>query len=108
MSWFKKHLNLTLVLGWILASLFWVTFGGDLGWHSGSVTVVQVGPIISGEAFGGWAGVIGLLGAPAIVLVVTGWYLKKKNRSAFHFFWYLLFWIGAIILLCLQNRSENE
>ena len=26
MSWFKKHLNLTLVLSWILASLFWVTF----------------------------------------------------------------------------------
>ena len=103
MSWFKKHLNLTLVLSWIVAGAFFGIFGGNFSWGP-----VVVGPIISSEAFGGWTGVIGLVGVLVIILFMTGWYLKKKNRSALNYFWYLLFWIGAIILLCLRNQSENR
>jgi len=103
MSWFKKHLNLTLVLSWIVAGAFFGIFGGNFSWGP-----VEVGPIISSEAFGGWTGVIGLVGVLVIILFMTGWYLKKKNRSALNYFWYLLFWIGAIILLFLQNRSEKR
>ena len=103
MSWFKKHLNLTLVLSWIVAFVFVIIFGWDFYWGP-----IEVDPVISSQAFGGWTGVIGLLGALAIVLLATGWYLRQKNRSALNFFWYLLFPpIGALILLCLGNRSEN-
>jgi len=104
--WFKRHLNWTIVLSWMVAALFWVIFGGSLGWHSDSATVIEVGPIVSSEAFGGWVVLIGLVGTPAIVLLATGWALRRKNRSLLHLLWYLLFWIGAIVLLCLKNQSE--
>jgi hypothetical protein len=107
-SWFKKHLNVTLVLSWILALLVWFTFGGNIWFNFGSVSV-QVSPGISSKAFGEWAEWMSWLGPPAIILLVTGWYLRKKNRSTLNFFWYLLFPpIGALILLCLENRSEKQ
>jgi len=104
--WFERHLNWSIVLSWIVAALFWVIFGGSLGWHSDSATVIEVGPIVSSDAFGGWAVVIGLVGVPTIILLVSGWALRKKNRSLLHLLWYLLTWIGAIVILFLSNKSE--
>jgi hypothetical protein len=108
-NWFKKHLNLTLVLSWVVALLVWFSFGSDSWLEFGSVSV-QVSPTISSETFGEWVEGIRWLGAPLVVLAVSIWYLKKKNRSALHLLWYLLFiyGIGAIILLCLENRSEKQ
>ena len=107
--WFKKHLNLTLVLSWVVALLVWFSFGSEFWLGFGSVSI-QVSPTISSETFGAWVEGIRWLGAPAIVLAVTAWYLRKKNRSALHLLWYLLFiyGIGLIVLLCLKNRSENR
>ena len=109
MNWFKKHLNLTLVLSWIFALLLLSTFGSDFWLGFGSVSV-QVSPAINSETFGEWVEGIRWLGTPAVVLAVTAWYLRKKNRSLLHLFWYLLliYGIGGIILLCLKNRSEQQ
>ena len=106
MRWFKRHLNWTIVVSWMVAALFWVIFGGSLGWHSDSATVIEVGPIVSSDAFGGWAVVIGLVGVPTIILLVSGWALRKKNRSLLHLLWYLLTWIGAIVILFLSNKGK--
>ena len=109
MSWFKRHLNWTLVLSWIFALLLLSTFGSDFWLGFGSVSV-QWSPTVSSETFGEWVEGISWLGAPAVVLAVTIWYLRKKNRSLLHLLWYLLFiyGIGAIILLRVENRSEQQ
>jgi len=101
MSWFARHLNWTVVLSWIAAWFFTYIFGWT--WYWGSV---QLSPIIRDGVLGDWGGLIGLAGASLIVIFVTGWALRKKNRSLLHLLWYLLTWIGAIVLLCLKNQSE--
>ena len=109
MSWFSRHLNWTLVLSWIFALLLMSTFGSKF-WLGFDSVSVQVSPAISSETVGEWVEGIRWLGAPAVVLAVTAWCLRKKNRSLLHLFWYLLFiyGIGGIILLCLKNRSEQQ
>jgi len=101
MSWFERHLNWTVVLSWIAAWMFSYIFGWTWGWGS-----AQISPVIRDGVLGEWTGLVGLAGASLIVLFATGWALRKKNRSLLHLLWYLLTWVGAIILLCLKNQSE--
>lgn len=102
MSWFKRHLNWTIVLSWVAAWLFSFIFGWSWGWGP-----LEVEPVISSDFLGGWTSLIGLAGASLIILFVTGWTLGKKNRSGLNLLWYLFFPpIGAIILLSLKNKGE--
>ena len=107
MSWFNRHLNLTLVLSWIFELLVFLSFGSDYTFNWGSVPM-QVTPPISTQAFGGWTDNIRWLGPPAIILVVTGWHLRKKNRSLLpNLLVCLLFPPMALFLLFFKNKSEN-
>ncbi len=101
MTWFERHLNWTTILSWVAAWLFSLVFGWNWDWGP-----LEVRPIVSGDYLGGWTGLIGAVGALLIILIATGWALRRKNRSLLHLFWYLLTWIGMIVLLCLKNQSE--
>jgi len=84
-NWFKRHLNLTLVI---------TTFSPLL-----------VAGII-GALIGDWALPIGFLTAYVVMAVGAGWVLHRKARSLF---WLFLFFVpfGFWILLLLGNKSEN-
>lgn len=43
-----------------------------------------------------------------IFLFVGVWYLRKKGRSLWNLFWFLLGFIGVLILLLLENRREEK
>ena len=102
MSWFRRHLNWTVVLSWVAAWLCSLIFGWSWGWGP-----LEVGPVISSEALGGWTGVIGLAGGSITILLVSGWTLRQKDRSLLQLLWYLMFPpIGAIVVLILKNQSE--
>ncbi|MDD5700740.1 MAG: hypothetical protein PHU23_01715 [Dehalococcoidales bacterium] len=89
MSWFKKHLNLTLFFAWLVANFLFY-----LGYFSappnGSITLK-------------WVGLFVLAGI--LILGTEIWYLLQKRRSLFFLFLNLLNWIGFIILLTLENKS---
>ena len=76
--WFERHLNVTLVLSWIIALLFWLTFGSDWWFNLGDTTI-HWSPAIKTEVYGGWVEAISWVGTPAIILLVTIWYLIKND-----------------------------
>jgi len=66
MSWFKRHLNWTLVIAWLLLSLLACFVLSMIGWF-------------------------GILAYLLMILVVSGWVLKQKGRSLTNLLWFLLF-----------------
>ena len=89
-SWFERHLNWTMVLGWVGAYviIFAVVFFAAL-----------VYPSISDETAEGIGVVIGLI----ITLPVAVWVLRKKNRSM----WWLLI-SGSPFFLLLSNKGSTQ
>ena len=85
-DWFQRHLNWTVVLLWVLVLPLAIPLGDILG--------------ISVDA-------ISLLVPIVIILPLTGWALKQKNRSLW---WLLLFIIPFVwlVYLGLENRSSRD
>ncbi len=92
-SWFRRHLNWTMVLVFLGAIL--INFVAGL-------IVISVNPFVHYSDLEALGFVIGL----AILIPGWGWALKKKNRSL----WWLLLGLfvpfGFIVLLCLGNKSR--
>ena len=92
MSWFKKHINWTFFLSWIVGIALYLS--------TIPIMVNSEGPeifILSYSLFIIW------------LLLVGGWFLRQKGRSL----WYLLMLaflreIGVIIFLFLENRITPE
>ena len=103
--WFARHLNWTLVMSWILIGILDVITGwsGLTGFYIGTFSVAW-SPIIQTQGLGNW---IVLLIVLAIILVVSGWVLRKKNRNLLNLLWYLIPPpIGPIIILCIKKKTK--
>ena len=89
MSWFKQHLNWSLIIIWFVPALLLIPL---LNTVSDTNSFLNIYMTVYGLA----------------ILVVSGWVLKQKGRSLFNLFWLVLSWIGIIIILCLENRAGNR
>jgi len=100
MNWFERHLNWTMVLGYLVAFAVTLIAGAILG-----IVMAVIDPNISEEALEGAIYVIGFIVALATLIPIWGWALRKKNQSL----WYLLLGLfvpfGFIVLLGLNNLS---
>ena len=107
-SWFKKHLNLTLIVvavGTYLLTM--VTFApaettGQGQSVAGSL-IRLVNPTISNETMSWFYLPMWLV----LMLPVEGWVLSKKNRSLWHLLWAITPF-GWIIILYLKNQSRFQ
>jgi len=99
-NWFERHLNWTMVLA--LVGVYGVNF----------IIGLAVGLSDPYLSYGTWFEIGLLIISLAILLLVWGWALRRKNRSL----WWLplgLFGlplgvfvpVGFIVLLCLGNKS---
>jgi len=93
MSWFRRHLNWTVLLGFLAAC--------GVAFVVGFVMVVA-DPSVSDEALEG-AGVV--TGLPVLALV-WGWVLRRKNRSLWWLLLALFVPFGWIAMFALENRSR--
>ena len=100
MNWFQRHLNYTVLLSWValypLFIMFIFVFGFVLEPYikiPDSIAYVLIWLLLI---------IFGL----ALPLFVSGWALRRKNRRL----WWLLIifvpYVGGIVFLCLENRSE--
>jgi len=89
MSWFKRHLNWTYLIGFLLgAGLFgsgsnYVEYGIDR-----TIGLIEL-----------WVGVI-------ILWVINIWVLRRKGRSLLTILWGLL-GILPIVVLCMKNKRQG-
>lgn len=94
MNWFRRHLNWTMGLSWIVCGGLTAFFasGGDvaLSWGllSGALILLLIASIFIGLMF--WA---------------TVWAIKQKGRSPAHALW-LLVPFGFIVPLVLANHNR--
>ena len=93
MNWFERHLNWTMVLA--LVGVYVVNF--FIGFMEASSD-----PYVSyGTSYGIGLIIISL----AILTLVWGWALRRKNRSLWWLPLGLFVPFGFIVLLCLENKS---
>jgi hypothetical protein len=85
MNWFQRHLNWTLIFNYAGA---WLV----------AVVLVQI--------LSDTVAILSIFVLAAWSLGVSGWFLKQKGRSLWNLCWMFLGWIGFIIFLCLENRTE--
>lgn len=94
MSWFERHLNWTMVLGFV---------GTYLASFVAGFMIAVADPTVSDDVLF----VIGIIVSLAVLIPVWGWALRRKGRSL----WWLLLGLfvpfGFIGLLCLENRSQT-
>ena len=108
MSWFKKHLNLTLTVVAVGTYLLTVVTSEPVETTGQARSVVGmliqlVNPTISNETMGWFYLPIWL----ALMLPVEGWALSKKNRSLWHLLWAITPF-GWIIILFLKNQNRFQ
>jgi hypothetical protein len=89
MNWFKRHLNWTFFIAWLVGIALYLAFILSITSLEGLELF-----ILSYSLFIIW------------LLLVGGWFLRQKGRSL----WFLLLLpflreIGVIIFLCLENKS---
>jgi len=93
MKWFKRHLNWTMGLTWLVCIPLGIISANILRlailWNELSSPLTVIFVII--------AFICGVL-----FWVATIWAIKQKGRSLFHLFW-LLLPFGFIVLLVLKN-----
>lgn len=98
MNWFQRHLNWTVVLGFLGLFLLNMLLGFIFG-----LTFYD----LPENALEGAGAVIGFLTTIIGGSIIVGWMLRQKHRSLW---WLLLWWFvpfGWIFVLTLQNRSEQ-
>ncbi|MFA5451333.1 MAG: hypothetical protein WC231_05020 [Dehalococcoidales bacterium] len=97
MSWFKRHLNGTLLISFFTAPLLYVvaTF----------ILALLFNP--SSEESAWFVIVLGWIAGVAYLLFVAAWVSKNKGRSAA---WCLLLFVplGFLGLLALKNKAEDS
>ena len=101
LSWFEKHLNWAVALGWLAAStVFFLML---------MIGLSNIRPSLSSSFYKELRETV--YGASTVIYlgIITGawvWALKKKHRSL----WWLLLGIfvpfGWVVLMLLENRSE--
>lgn len=90
MAQFRRHLNVTLFLVWLLSTVLV---------YAGMVTMnTTLNPTFFYVCVG--VAAIAMLGTEV-------WYLRQKDRSIAWLLINLLTWIGLIVLLSLENRSGD-
>lgn len=91
-NWFERHLNWTMVLAGV--GVYVVNF----------TIYISYRELVGGELVG--------IGYPivdvAILALVWGWTLRKKNRSLWWLPLGLFVPFGFIVLLCLKNKSPTH
>lgn len=98
MSWLKRHLNWSLLFGWLLTYPILIA------------EVFLIGLIFSSSTWEEMEPIFWLVAIPTSliwVLVVQGWYLRQKGRSL----WNLLLGFipfGGLIILCLPNKKKRK
>lgn len=104
MSWFEEHLNWTWVLGhWI--PLFAVALIGALV----ALFARFVVHFHMSESLGEVIAIIITIFYSIFIILLSLWVLWCKNRSLWWFFiLFVPFYIGVIIFLCLENRSDER
>jgi len=90
MNWFERHLNWTMVLAWVGASV--IAFAVAL-------LILAADPYVSEDELSA----IGFVIVLVVSLAVGRWVLRKKNRSM----WWLLISCSAFFLL-LSNKSPTQ
>lgn len=88
MNWFERHLNWTVVLGWLAAGIV----------ASVAFTLEGVTGLVSN--------VPQMMGVAGVFLI-TSWHLGRKSRSQLNLLW-LLCPFGWIVVLCLRNRRVQS
>ena len=84
MNWFRRHLNWTLLLAIVASAALVLQFIPTL-------------PAVAEVLLWPWL---------IFVVFVSGWTLRQKGQSLFHLFWWLLGWIGVVVIVCLRNKNE--
>ena len=90
MNWFERHLNWTMVLAWVGASV--IAFAVAL-------LILTANPYVSEDELSAIGFVIGLV----VSILVGRWVLRKKNRGMW---WLLISW--SIFFLLLSNKSLTQ
>ena len=101
-NWFKRHLNWTSVLSFIVYYPICFLVGFILG-----IIIYTSDPYISEEAIEGISYLFTFIIALAWLVPIHGWILKQKKRRL----WWLLILLvpfGWIVFLCLENRSNRS
>jgi uncharacterized membrane protein YeaQ/YmgE (transglycosylase-associated protein family) len=91
-SWFERHLNWTMVLGFV---------GAYAGAFVAGLVAVLVDPYVSGDVLY----IIGLIVGLSVLVPVWGWALRRKSRSLWWLPLGLFVPFGFIALLVLENKS---
>ena len=101
MSWFRRHLNWTVLLAWLAA------FGvGFIAAFAVGFVMVVADPYVSDEALEGAGYVASIVGGLAVLAPAWGWVLRRKNRSLWWLLLALLVPFGWIAMFALENRSR--
>lgn len=91
MNCFRRHLNWTLVFGWVMTMwLFIMPAVFEFHFGGGDIAAIYMWLVVS------------------MGVVITAWALKQKGRSLFNLFWLLLSWIGIVVILCMRKEAENK
>ena len=97
MNWFQRHLNWTVVLGFIGLYLLAILLAFIFGF---------VFYDLPESALEGAGAMIGFLTLFIGGSIIVGWMLRRKSRRLW---WLLMWWLvpfGWIIVLTLENRSD--
>ena len=89
-GWTERHLNWTWALVWLVGSPASYLPASIIG-----AVHPDLFPLIMIMTSGG------------LIIWITGWYLRKKNRNLWNLIW-LLVPLGVIPLLCLRNLSHTQ
>jgi len=90
MRWFKRHLNWTYLIGFLL--------GGSLFGSGSNYAAYGIDRTIGLIEL--WVGVI-------ILWVINIWVLRRKGRSLLTILWGLL-GILPIVVLCMKNKRQEH
>ena len=91
MNWFQRHLNWTMVLGYLLIYAVSCLVAG---------IILVVDYSVSDEAAGTAGNTIGFI----TFLPIATWVFKQKGRSLW---WLLLSWSGWVIFLDNKRTTKN-
>jgi len=97
MNWFQRHLNWTWVIVVLVGSfVIGLVFGLVVGLENPYALYTSYGALY-------W---LSYLLSLLLWIIISVWVLRRKNRSLWWLLVFLVPFIGWIIFLCLENRSD--